>query len=66
MDAIFAREKKKDQEFSEVQARCEEALRDLEKNPLVQDLRADMMTSNNDILLASFILGLLLVLYYFL
>ena len=42
MDAILAREKKKDQEFSEIQAKCEEAMRDLEKNPLVQNLRADI------------------------
>jgi RNase P protein component len=38
MDEILAREKKKDQEFAEVQAKCEEDLRDLEQNPLVQDL----------------------------
>ena len=42
MDEILAREKKKDQEFAEVQAKCEEALRDIEQNPLVQDLRSDI------------------------
>ena len=42
MDEILAREKKKDQEFAEVQAKFEEALRDIEQNPLVQDLHSDI------------------------
>jgi chromosome segregation ATPase len=42
MDVILAREKKKDQEFAAIQSKCEEALKDLEKNPLVQELRSDI------------------------
>ena len=42
MDVILAREKKKDQEFASIQSKCEEALKDLEKNPLVQELRSDI------------------------
>ena len=41
-DAILAKEKKKDQEFSDLRAKCEEALQDVEKNPLVLDLRKDV------------------------
>jgi predicted RNase H-like nuclease (RuvC/YqgF family) len=49
MDEILAREKKKDQEFAEVQVKCEEALRDLEQNPLVQDLRFDIADLEKDL-----------------
>ena len=42
MDAILAKEKIRDREFSELKAKCDEAMEDLEKNPLVQDLRADI------------------------
>ena len=42
MDAILAREKKKDREFAELQSKCEEAIKDFERNPLVKDLRADI------------------------
>jgi predicted nucleic acid-binding Zn-ribbon protein len=49
MDEILAREKKKDQEFAEVQAKCEEALRDIEQNPLVQDLRSDIAGLEKDL-----------------
>jgi predicted RNase H-like nuclease (RuvC/YqgF family) len=49
MDEILARERKKDQEIVEVQAKCEEALRDLEQNPLVQDLRSDIANLEKDL-----------------
>jgi outer membrane murein-binding lipoprotein Lpp len=42
MDIILAKEKKKDQEFADLKAKCEEAMEEIEKNPLVQDLRADI------------------------
>ena len=42
MDTILAKEKKKDQEFADLRAKCEEALEDLEKNPMVLDLRKDV------------------------
>ena len=38
MDAILAKETKKDQEFADLQAKCEEAFEVLEKNPMVLDL----------------------------
>ena len=49
MDEILASERKKDQEFAKVQAKCEEALRDLEQNPLVQDLRSDIADLEKDL-----------------
>lgn len=49
MDEILAREKKKDKEFVQVQAKCEEALRDIEQNPLVQDLRSDIAGLEKDL-----------------
>lgn len=42
MDAILPKEKKRDQEFSDLKVKYEEAMEELEKNPLVQDLRADI------------------------
>nr|GEY58922.1 hypothetical protein [Tanacetum cinerariifolium] len=42
-DAIWEREKKKDKAYAELEAKCNEALKDLEKNPLVLDLRAKII-----------------------
>lgn len=42
MDAILAKEKKKDQEFADLRAKCEEALQVMEKNLVVLDLRKDI------------------------
>lgn len=42
MDAILAKEKKRDQEFADLKMKCEEAMEELEKNPLLQDLQADI------------------------
>lgn len=42
MDAILAKEKKRDQEFADLKTKCEEAMKELERNPLVIDLRADI------------------------
>ena len=42
MDDILAKEKKKDQEFADLRSKCEEALEDLEKNPMVLDLQKDI------------------------
>ena len=49
MDAILAKEKKKDQEYAELQARCEEAIKDLDKNPVVKDLRADIVNLEKEL-----------------
>ena len=38
MDAILAKEKKRNQEFSDLKVKCEEAMEKIEKNPLVQNL----------------------------
>lgn len=42
MDAIIAKEKKIDQEFADLKVKCEETIEELEKNPLVQDHRANI------------------------
>ena len=42
MDAILAKEKERDREFDDLKAKCEEAMEEIEKNPLVQDLRSDI------------------------
>ena len=42
MDDTLAKEKKRDQEYAELKAKCEEAMEELDKNPLVQDLRTEI------------------------
>ncbi|GJZ91718.1 hypothetical protein Tco_0663783 [Tanacetum coccineum] len=43
-DTIQEREKEKDKAYAELEAKCNDALRDLDKNPLVLDLRAKIET----------------------
>ncbi|GJX48979.1 hypothetical protein Tco_0275824 [Tanacetum coccineum] len=41
-DAIQEKEKEKDKAYAEFEAKCNDALQDLDKNPLVLDLRAEI------------------------
>ncbi|GKD23257.1 hypothetical protein Tco_1224960, partial [Tanacetum coccineum] len=43
-DAIQEREREKDKAYAELEAKCNDALQDLDKNPLVLDLRAEIET----------------------
>nr|GEW21282.1 hypothetical protein [Tanacetum cinerariifolium] len=43
-DTIKERERRKDKEYAKMEAKCNDALKDLEKNPLVLDLRAEVAT----------------------
>ncbi|GJZ92794.1 hypothetical protein Tco_0664859 [Tanacetum coccineum] len=43
-DAIREREIKKDKAYAELEKKCNEALQDLDKNPLVSDMRAEIET----------------------
>ncbi|GKF24986.1 hypothetical protein Tco_0080880 [Tanacetum coccineum] len=43
-DAIREREKEKDKAYVKLEAKCNDAFQDLEKNPLVLDLRAEIET----------------------
>ncbi|GKG55148.1 hypothetical protein Tco_0563135, partial [Tanacetum coccineum] len=41
-DAIRARELDKDRAYAELERKCNEALQDLDKNPLVSDMRVEI------------------------
>ncbi|GKG41435.1 hypothetical protein Tco_0473186, partial [Tanacetum coccineum] len=43
-DAIQARELEKDKAYAELKRRCNKALLDLDKNPLVSDMQTDIET----------------------
>ncbi|GJY59317.1 retrovirus-related pol polyprotein from transposon TNT 1-94 [Tanacetum coccineum] len=43
-DAIRERERDKDKEYAELEVKCNDALQDLEKNPLILDMRAEIET----------------------
>ncbi|GJZ61692.1 hypothetical protein Tco_0617829 [Tanacetum coccineum] len=43
-NTIRERKRKKEKEYAELEAKCNDALQDLEKNPLVLDVRAKVMT----------------------
>ncbi|GKE25503.1 reverse transcriptase domain-containing protein [Tanacetum coccineum] len=43
-DTIYEREREKDKAYVELEKKCNDALRDLDKNPLVLDMRAEIET----------------------
>ncbi|GJU42608.1 putative RNA-directed DNA polymerase [Tanacetum coccineum] len=48
-DAIREMEKEKDKAYSELEAKCNDALQDLDKNPLVLDMRAEIETLHGQV-----------------
>ncbi|GKD45879.1 hypothetical protein Tco_1270524 [Tanacetum coccineum] len=48
-DTIREREVKKDKAYAEVEKKCNEALQDLDKNPLVFDMRAEIETLQSQV-----------------